>query len=137
VTAASASRDSEGFLAMREKSELSERRGAGFFTRVIQGYLINEVEGEIVREIAHVLTLIDQLQAELDRAGPVIGGKLYPVVVELRQQRMLLAKLVALLPPAAEGTGPIPPPESPRTRQARRAADARWAEHRRIRGAVS
>jgi hypothetical protein len=110
-------------------------RGPGFLLRVLQKHVIGEPEAEVIREIACVLDLIDDLQAELDRAGAVVDGKPNPCVVELRQQRLVLVRLLALLPPAEPTVSAGPP--SPRSVRASHAAKSRWAEHNRIRRGAS
>jgi hypothetical protein len=75
--------------------------------------------------------VIDDLQTELDRTGAVVDGKPNPCAVELRQQRLVLARLLSLLPPAEPTVSAGPP--SPRSLRASHAAQARWAEHNRIR----
>ena len=103
-------------------------RGPGFYLRTLQGHLIGEPEAEILVEISRVLDLIDALQAVLDESSLVVNGKPNPVLIELRQQQLVLAKLISLVPPAVESAGAVPPP-SPKTLRARRAAEARWANH--------
>jgi len=45
----------------------------------------------------HVVDLCDQLQAVLDSDGPLLDGKAHPAAVELRQQRIVLARLIVAL----------------------------------------
>src|SRR5712691_8180464 len=92
-------------------------RGGVFFTRCLMDRVIDEPTGQILAEVAALLELLDDLQAELKRAGAVIDGRPNPVAIELRQQRLTLARLVALLPPAEPGAAA--PPPSARTLRAR------------------
>lgn len=64
-------------------------------------YELNTHELVLLEEAAHTLDLCIALQAALDEDGPLMptraGVRAHPAAVELRQQRITLARLLAAL----------------------------------------
>jgi hypothetical protein len=76
---------------------------------------LGEHEWALLRQAAHTADLCDELQAEVERDGPIIttasgATRTHPGVIELRNQRLLLARLVAMLrvPLGDEDAGRLP-----------------------------
>ncbi len=64
-------------------------------------------EEAVLRQAARTADALEALQGEVDAAGPMLDGKVHPALVELRQQRIVLARLVAALRiPDADGLRP-------------------------------
>jgi hypothetical protein len=69
---------------------------------VTSEFVLAEHELALLRQAAHCADLCDELQAEVERDGPIVASasgraRTHPAVVELRAQRLLLARLVAML----------------------------------------
>ncbi|SRR6266568_6674283 len=60
-----------------------------------------------LEQAARTADALEALQGEVDAAGPMVDGRVHPALVELRQQRITLARLVAALRiPDADGLRP-------------------------------
>lgn len=101
----------------------AQSRGTEFFLRAIQTYIVDEAAGQLLAEVAQTLDIIDWLQEKVDGGDP-------RAVVEVRQQRMLLTRLMAMLdlrePEPEQAASAFVPP---RVARARKAAQSRWAGH--------
>jgi hypothetical protein len=71
--------------------------GAALWRSVLAAYELEEHEAALLRQAARVADACADLQAVLDADGLFVAGKVHPASVELRQQRILLARLVAAL----------------------------------------
>ena len=71
--------------------------GRRLWDSVLGRFELEEHELTLLRQAASTADLCDGLQAALDRDGPVLDGRPNPVAVELRQQRLVLAKLIAAM----------------------------------------
>ncbi len=97
-------------------------RGAGAAGRrlwraVLAEFELAEHELTLLRQAVHVADLCEDLQQRVDEEGPVLGDRAHPALVELRQQRILLARLiVALRVPLGEEEGARPPASRPQRR---------------------
>jgi hypothetical protein len=111
-------------------------RGSEFYLRTIQTRYVDDAQGILLEEVCRTIDLIDML-AERTATDP-------KAVAEIRQHRLVLGRLLAQLNLGPEydiatgqviggGTGVI----STTSARARHAAQARWAEHRRVRGLTS
>jgi hypothetical protein len=74
---------------------------------VLREYELGEHERVLLQEAARTADVCDALQAQLDEDGVLLswgaGWRNHPVIAELRQQRVVLARLlVALRVPADE-----------------------------------
>jgi hypothetical protein len=70
---------------------------------------LDEHELELLRQAVRTADLCEQLQAVVNVEGVMVDGRAHPALVELREQRVVLAQLVVALRVPA-GTGP--PPEA-------------------------
>jgi hypothetical protein len=68
---------------------------------VADDYELDEHEAALLRQAVRTIDLIDTLQAKIDEIGAIVespqGVKANPAVVEIRQQRIVLARLLAAL----------------------------------------
>jgi hypothetical protein len=68
---------------------------------VLSDFELAEHEMALLRQAVRVADLCDQLQAIVDAEGPMLRvegvRRTHPAVVELRQQRIVLARLVVAL----------------------------------------
>jgi hypothetical protein len=77
-------------------------RGAGtagkrLWKAVLDDFDLEEHELALLRQAVRVADLCEGLQACVDMDGLIVGGRAHPALVELRQQRILLARLVVAL----------------------------------------
>jgi hypothetical protein len=81
--------------------------GARLWRQVLGKYGLEAHELVVLREAVRTADLVDKLSALIDRAG-LIGddGKMAPAVVEIRQQRIVLARLLSSLRIPAEAPEP-------------------------------
>jgi hypothetical protein len=75
----------------------AQKAGRRLWRAVLGSFELDEHELTLLRQAVHVADLCDALQATVDDAGPLLDGKVHPAVVELRQQRIVLARLVVAL----------------------------------------
>lgn len=86
--------------------------GCRLWRSVIDSFELDEHEVTLLVQACRTVDLIDELQAAVDRDGPMIdtprsGPKVHPATVELRQQRIVLARLlVALRVPIGDQESP-------------------------------
>lgn len=75
--------------------------GSRLWKSVADVYDLDEHETAVLRSAVATVDLIDVLQAEIVARGAVVespqGCKANPAVVEIRQQRLVLARLIAAL----------------------------------------
>ena len=71
--------------------------GRRLWTSVTSEYELEPHELLLLEQAARTAGLVEQLQTQLDEAAPLLGAKLNPVVAELRQQRLVLARLLLAL----------------------------------------
>jgi hypothetical protein len=81
--------------------------GKRLWVSIVDDYELAEHELVLLRQAVRTLDLVALLEASIRRDGPVIespqGRKAHPAVVEIRQQRVVLARLLsALRLPAGE-----------------------------------
>lgn len=72
-------------------------RGAIFKASVIGRYELQDHEVVLLDEIARTMDDLDALAAHVESAGHTIAGRVNPSLVEARQMRIALARLVAAL----------------------------------------
>lgn len=77
--------------------EGSQRAGRRLWKAVVTGFELAEHELTLLREAVHVADVCDQLQGMVNVDGPIQDGRVTPALVELRQQRILLARLIVAL----------------------------------------
>ncbi len=64
---------------------------------MLDEFELAEHELSLLRQAVHVADLCEDLQRRVDEEGPVLGDRANPALVELRQQRILLARLIVAL----------------------------------------
>ena len=103
-------------------------RGQAFWQAVVEEYEPAAPDLELLREACLTLDALDVLQATVTAEGPTFPGSMgearaHPAFGELRQQRLVLARLLAALGLRVQDASP------PTTERARRAAQRRWGGH--------
>lgn len=106
-------------------------RGRKFWRDVVAVYTLSRPELELLTEVCRQLDLVELLQATLTADGPVAQGsrgqtRLHPAVAALSSVRTVLARQIAQLDLPDPDGETIP---SAAQVQARKAAQARWANH--------
>ncbi len=75
--------------------------GRRLWQAVAAEFELSQHETALLLQASRTVDLLDQLQARMDADGPIIdspqGLKAHPAAGELRQQRIVLARLVAAL----------------------------------------
>ncbi len=71
--------------------------GRRLWRSVLKDFALDEHELSLLRQAVRTADLCDDLQALVDTDGPIVEGRAHPGLVELRQQRILLARLVVAL----------------------------------------
>lgn len=113
-----------------EPPDLSDR-AASFWRFIAADFDLSDGEAELLTEAAWTLTEIDALRVALERDGVMVAGsmgqqRVNPAVGEIRQHRLALARLLKALDlPSEEAEA-----ESWTTKNAREAANTRWAMDR-------
>lgn len=78
-----------------------KRSGRALWRAVVAEFDLDEHERQLLHETCRTRDLCDRLQAVLDQDGPMSessqGVRVHPAAVELRQQRIVLARLLAAL----------------------------------------
>jgi hypothetical protein len=87
----------------------TKAEGRRLWKSVLGEFTLDEHELSLLRQACRVADMCSDLQAIVDADGPISstpsGPRTHPAVVELRQQRILLARLVvALRVPLGEET---------------------------------
>jgi hypothetical protein len=75
--------------------------GTRLWRAVIDTYVLDQWELALLREAVRTVDLLDELDAVVKRDGPVVpgqrGDKAHPALVEARQLKIALARLLAAL----------------------------------------
>jgi hypothetical protein len=71
--------------------------GKRLWRAVLGDFALDEHELVLLRQAVRVADLCDELQEAVERDGPLVEGRVHPAVVELRQQRIVLARLIVAL----------------------------------------
>lgn len=80
--------------------------GRRLWRAVLNEYELEEHELSLLRQAVRVADLCTALQDRVDAEGIMVAGRAHPALVELRAQRILLARLiVALRVPMGEREG--------------------------------
>lgn len=78
-----------------------KRSGRALWTAVLDEFELTEPETAVLREACRTADSIDSLQRIVDDEGPMStssqGVRVHPALVELRQQRIALARLFAAM----------------------------------------
>lgn len=79
------------------------KAGAALWRGVLDSYELQPHELLLLRQAVAVADVCDDLHARVQTDGTLLDGRAHPALVELRQQRVLLARLlVALRVPLGE-----------------------------------
>lgn len=71
--------------------------GRRLWRSVLADFELAEHELALLRQAVRVADTCDDLQAVVDAGGLILGDRAHPALVELRAQRILLARLVVAL----------------------------------------
>jgi hypothetical protein len=80
----------------------SKSSGKRLWRSILAEYELEEHETALLREMVRTVDQLDQLQAVVERDGPMVAGpglakRVHPALVEARQLRITLARLAAAL----------------------------------------
>ena len=75
----------------------AQAAGKRLWKAVLADFELVEHELTLLRQAVHVADLCELLQRRVDDEGPLLGDRAHPALVELRQQRVLLARLIVAL----------------------------------------
>ena len=78
-------------------AEGAKAAGKRLWSAVLTDYDLSEHELTLLRQAVAVAGLCEALQATVAAEGLLVMGKAHPALVELRQQRILLARLIVAL----------------------------------------
>ena len=79
--------------------------GARLWNRVLADYELSEPELVLLREACRTADAGEELHGNVDEQGTMIDGRPNPALVELRQQRLLLGRLIVALRVPSGDTG--------------------------------
>ena len=72
--------------------------GSAIWSDITDNFDLTEAERTVLLSACRTADLVAALQARIDADGPVLDtGRSHPLLVEVRQQRIVLARLVAAL----------------------------------------
>ncbi len=79
----------------------TQKAGAALWTAVLDEYELEEHEVLLLREAVRTVDALDALESRVAADGPLLGSsqgeRAHPALVEARQQRIALARLLAAL----------------------------------------
>lgn len=71
--------------------------GASLWVSVLAEYELERHEELLLLEACRTVNLLDDLAGSVEAEGHMLDGKVHPAAVEMRQQRIALARLLAAL----------------------------------------
>ncbi len=71
--------------------------GRRLWRAVLEGWELQEHELALLRQAVRVVDVCEALHRLVDDQGPLLADRVHPALVELRQQRVLLARLIVAL----------------------------------------
>jgi hypothetical protein len=71
--------------------------GASLWRSVLDVYELERHEELLLLEACRTVDLLEDLARSVDAEGHMLDGRVHPAVVEIRQQRIALARLLAAL----------------------------------------
>lgn len=101
--------------------------GRAFFASATADFDLTIPEAAALRQAAETLDVLHALEEEIRSTGVVVNGKPSPLLVEARQQRAILVRLLGVLDLRLDEDDD---PATSATRSARAAARARWNKQR-------
>jgi len=78
----------------------TQQAGQALWRAVVGAYQLDEHEMSLLVQACRVADTCDRLQAVIDRDGPLVsgsGGRIRPALVELRQQQIVLTRILVAL----------------------------------------
>ncbi len=75
----------------------TEAAGRRLWRAVLGEFELAEHELSLLRQAVRVVDVCEALHRLVDDQGPLLGDRVHPALVELRQQRILLARLIVAL----------------------------------------
>jgi hypothetical protein len=75
----------------------SASRGETYKKKILDNYALEEGELIQLEEIADTIDIIEALKAHVQEVGHTVAGRVNPSIVELRQQRIALMRLIGAL----------------------------------------
>lgn len=107
-------------------------RGRKFWRDTVRLYDFDTAEQQLLVEVCRTLDRLDALEAVVAQDGPTITGSMgqtivHPAIGEARQQRVVLARLVAALELPTEDGPTSTLSMTNASDKARHAAQARWS----------
>lgn len=107
-------------------------RGRRFWREILAEFELSTSELALFEAVCRTLDVVDSLHAAVRADGVTVAGaagqtRSHPALVELRQQQVVLGRLLSQLSLPDETGETLP---SLTETRARRAADARWRPHR-------
>lgn len=71
--------------------------GSRLYGAIADSFDLGDHELSLLLQAARTADLLEDLQASVDEQGALLEGRVHPAVVELRQQRICLARLLVAL----------------------------------------
>jgi len=113
------------------------RRGRTFWRQVVDAYVLDDREVQILIEVCRGLDVIEALQLVVRRDSETVMVKgvmrVHPALRELREQRIVVGRMLDMLH-LPSGVGEPTSVPTIRSLRAQRAAAVRWQHHHRRRG---
>ncbi len=75
----------------------TQAAGRRLWRAVLAEFELAEHELSLLRQAVRVVDVCEALHRLVDDQGPLLGDRVHPALVELRQQRILLARLIVAL----------------------------------------
>jgi hypothetical protein len=75
----------------------TEDAGRALWRSVVECYDLDEHELALLREAVRVVDTLNMLDDAVKRDGAMLGDKVHPALVEARQGRLVLARILAAL----------------------------------------
>lgn len=82
--------------------------GRAIWDSALDRFDVTEEERAVLLSTCQTADLVATLQADVDAVGPIVDGRPNPLLAELRQQRIVLTRLVASLRIPDEDDAPRP-----------------------------
>jgi hypothetical protein len=99
--------------------------GREFYSRVATEYDLTLPEEAALLQVAETIDALTAIESAIRETGAVVAGRPSPLLVEARQQRAILVRLLGLLDLPLDAD-PAPRSGMASSRAASRAARARW-----------
>jgi hypothetical protein len=89
-------------MTLPKAPEGAGEHGSALWAEVVESWELDEHELALLREAVRTVDMLDRLHALVEAEGPVVDGgkagrKVHPALVEARQLKIALARLLAAL----------------------------------------